>query len=121
MFVKIRAALIVRCRVKFLLDALTAIKNNNVHKLLDVDQQQQLMRMQKLLKTYTRGHTDVPLYTIFGFCSSSLKYTNHPLCPDRMSEAELFFIAKLQGLILPEIVQSCFNSFDTGCRYDFIW
>jgi len=41
--------------VKFLLEALTAIKNNNVHKLLDVDQQQQLIRLQKLLKTYTRG------------------------------------------------------------------
>ena len=47
----------VRCRVKFLLESLTAIKNNNVHKLLDVEQQQQLIRLQKLLKTFTRGHT----------------------------------------------------------------
>jgi len=40
--------------------------------------------------------------------------TNHPLCLDRKSEAELFFVVKLYGLFLPEIVQSCFKSFDTG-------
>jgi len=39
----------------FLLEALTAIKNNNVHKLVDVDDQQQLIRLQKLLRTFTRG------------------------------------------------------------------
>jgi len=48
--------------MKFLLEALTAIKNNNVHKLLDVTQQQQLIRLQKLLKTYTRGLTHSCLY-----------------------------------------------------------
>jgi len=68
-FMDMSAVLIVRCRVKFLLEALTAIKNNNVHKLLDVDQQQQLVRMQKLLRTYTRGLTDMPspLCTWFSF------------------------------------------------------
>ena len=47
------------CRVRFLLEALTAIKNNNVHKLLDIDQQQQLIRLQKLLRTYTRGYSKI--------------------------------------------------------------
>jgi len=57
-------------RVKFLLEALTAIKNNNVHKLLDVDEQQQLMRLQKLLRTYTRGYTDLlsSSYFYFFYC-----------------------------------------------------
>ena len=57
--------------------------------------------------------------------SSSSKYTgrrtNHPLCPDRRLEAELFFVVKLYGLVFPEVVQFRFKSFDTGSCYDFIW
>ena len=46
---------------------------------------------------------------VFDSSSSSSKYTgrrtNHPLCPDRRLEAELFFVVELYGLVFPEVVQ----------------
>jgi nucleolar MIF4G domain-containing protein 1 len=40
---------------------LTAVKNNNVHKLLDADDQQHLQHLQKVLKSYVKGSSETAL------------------------------------------------------------